>query len=497
MKKILISLLVIFVLGACNQNKNADSDVTASTETDTISSQASRALPPGPDVNVKITESYARQVARDAYFWAWPMENIYNRRLAFKQAPKVGLMNGVLPFAPLNNLAMLSDYIQPEQRWVACPNQDVVYGAAIASLDETPVVVQVPDFGDRFWVYQVVDLRTDSFAQIGKMYGTKPGFYLLVGPDWKGEVPKGITKTFRSKTGTAFIVPRVFQDDTAEDKKAIQDIISGIDVYALDKFDGKIKKQDWSKLPSLGSPTKDGGSGETKWVFPDKFFDELPAVLKDAPPLPGEESRYAQILAVIEAAKKDPALKKAMIEEAYKADKELIDPLLQFSNWGIPLADNWTTANNCAAFGTDYFTRTAIAKSNILVNAGTETKYFYQDFDSKRARLNGANQYTVTFAKDKMPPVDGFWSLTLYDEHHFFSPNPIKRYSIGTKNKNLKYNADGSLTLYVQNAEPKGDLKANWLPCPKAVFCLYFRCYGPKEITIKNEWTPPAVVLTK
>jgi hypothetical protein len=497
MKKILISLLVIFVLGACNQNKNADSDVTASTETDTISSQASRALPPGPDVNVKITESYARQVARDAYFWAWPMENIYNRRLAFKQAPKVGLMNGVLPFAPLNSLAMLSDYIQPEQRWVACPNQDVVYGAAIASLDETPVVVQVPDFGDRFWVYQVVDLRTDSFAQIGKMYGTKPGFYLLVGPDWKGEVPKGITKTFRSKTGTAFIVPRVFQDDTAEDKKAIQGIISGIDVYALDKFDGKIKKQDWSKLPSLGSPTKDGGSGETKWVFPDKFFDELPAVLKDAPPLPGEESRYAQILAVIEAAKKDPALKKAMIEEAYKADKELIDPLLQFSNWGIPLADNWTTANNCAAFGTDYFTRTAIAKSNILVNAGTETKYFYQDFDSKRARLNGANQYTVTFAKDKMPPVDGFWSLTLYDEHHFFSPNPIKRYSIGTKNKNLKYNADGSLTLYVQNAEPKGDLKANWLPCPKAVFCLYFRCYGPKEITIKNEWTPPAVVLAK
>jgi hypothetical protein len=409
MKKILISLLVIFVLGACNQNKNADSDVTASTETDTISGQASRALPPGPDVNVKITESYARQVARDAYFWAWPMENIYNRRLAFKQAPKVGLMNGVLPFAPLNSLAMLSDYIQPEQRWVACPNQDVVYGAAIASLDETPVVVQVPDFGDRFWVYQVVDLRTDSFAQIGKMYGTKPGFYLLVGPDWKGEVPKGITKTFRSKTGTAFIVPRVFQDDTAEDKKAIQGIISGIDVYALDKFDGKTKKQDWSKLPSLGSPTKDGGSGETKWVFPDKFFDELPAVLKDAPPLPGEESRYAQILAVIEAAKKDPALKKAMIEEAYKADKELIDPLLQFSNWGIPLADNWTTANNCAAFGTDYFTRTAIAKSNILVNAGTETKYFYQDFDSKRARLNGTNQYTVTFAKDKMPPVDGFW----------------------------------------------------------------------------------------
>jgi len=495
MKTKLIPLILLFLVIACNQNKSSDSNLSTATANDsTTTNKSASALPSGPDTSVKITEAYARHVARDAYFWAWPLENIYNRRLAFKKSPKVGLMNGVLPFAPLNSLAMLHDYIQPEQRWVACPNQDVVYGAAIAALDETPVVVQVPDFGDRFWVYQVVDLRTDAFAQIGKMYGTKAGFYLLTGPNWKGDVPKGITKVFRSKTGTAFIVPRVFQDDTPQDKQAIQKIINGIDVYALDKFDGKMKIQDWSKLPSLGSPTKDGGSGETKWVFPDTFFDELPAVLKDAPPLPGEESRYAQILAVIEAAKKDPALKKAMIEEAHKADKELIDPLLQFRNWGIPLTDNWTTANNCAAFGTDYFTRTAIAKSNILVNVGAETKYYYQDLDASGARLNGSGNYTITFAKDRMPPVKGFWSLTLYDEHHFFVPNALKRYSLGTKNKSLKYNADGSLTLYVQNAEPAGDKKANWLPCPKAIFCLYFRCYWPEEKSIKNEWTPPGIV---
>lgn len=495
MKK-LILIIAILALASCNQNKNRETVSTTLADADSTSVNISSDFPPGPDTKVKITESYARQVARDAYFWAWPLQNIYNRRLAFKQSPKVGLMNGVLPFAPLNSLAMLHDYIKPDQRWVACPNQDVVYGAAIAALDETPVVIQVPDFGDRFWVYQVVDLRTDSFAQLGKMYGTKPGFYLLVGPNWKGDLPKGITKVFRSKTGTAFIVPRVFQDDTPEDKKAVQLIINKIDVYALDKFDGKEKNQDWSKLTSLASPTKDDGTGETKWVFPDKFFDELPIVLKDAPALPGEESRYAQILAVLEAAKKDPALKKAIIEEAHKADKELIDPLLQFRNWGIPLANNWTTANNCAAFGTDYFIRTAIAKSNILVNTSKETKYFYQDLDADAARLNGAKQYTVTFAKDKMPPVNGFWSLTLYDEHHFFSPNVLKRYSVGTKNKDLKYNSDGSLTIYVQNAEPVGDKKANWLPCPKGIFCLYFRCYGPQEVIIKNEWTPPAVVKT-
>jgi hypothetical protein len=165
-------------------------------------------------------------VARNAYFWAWPMVNIYNRRLAFDQCPEPGLMNGVLPFAPLNTVSMLHDYVQPEQRWVACPNQDVVYGAGIAALDRSPVVVQVPDFAGRFWVYQVVDLRTDGFAQIGAMYGTPPGFYLLVGPAWAGEIPRGIVKVFRSPTNTAFVVPRVFQDDSPQDKRAVRSVIS-------------------------------------------------------------------------------------------------------------------------------------------------------------------------------------------------------------------------------------------------------------------------------
>jgi hypothetical protein len=144
---------------------------------------------------------------------------------------------------------MLHDYVEPDQRWVACPNQDVVYGAAIAALDETPVVVQVPDFSGRFWVYQVVDLRTDGFAQIGAMYGTQPGFYLLAGPGWDGAVPPGIGGVFRARTGTAFVVPRVFMDDTAADREALQPLIGGIDLYPLAQFDGKMKQHDWRALP--------------------------------------------------------------------------------------------------------------------------------------------------------------------------------------------------------------------------------------------------------
>jgi len=309
------------------------------------------AMPTGPDTRVKITEAYARVVARDSYFWAWPMINIYNRRLAFKQAPEPGLMNGVLPLAPLNTLSMLHDYIEPEQRWVACPNQDVVYGAGIAALEEGPVVVQVPDFGKRFWVYQAVG----------------------------------------AKTNTILIAPRVFQDDTPEDKQAIQSVISAIDVYPLKQFDGKMKVHDWTKLPKFASPGGSGGQTETRWVFPETFLDQLPEVLKDAPALPGEEARYAEIFAVLSAAQKDPALKKAMIDEATKADKELVDPLLQFRNWGQQLPNHWSAVSNGAAFGTDYFARTAVARSNILVNAPRETSYMYQDLDATGGRLNGAN----------------------------------------------------------------------------------------------------------
>src|SRR5262249_26345300 len=125
---------------------------------------------------------------RDAYFWVWPMVNLYNRRLAFTPVQEA-VKAGPLITPPLNQIAMLTDYVDPDQRAVACPKQDVVYGIGSLALDMSPVVIQVPDFGDRFWLYQIVDLRTDSFVQLGKMYGTTPGFYLLVGPHWKGEVP--------------------------------------------------------------------------------------------------------------------------------------------------------------------------------------------------------------------------------------------------------------------------------------------------------------------
>ncbi|WP_422421430.1 DUF1254 domain-containing protein [Pseudomonas sp. GZD-222] len=469
--------------------------ITTLTATALLTTQSYAADAPvaGPIAGTKVTEPYVRMMAREAYFWGWPMANIFNRRQAFRDLPEPGLMGGIVPVAPINQLSMLSDYIDPGERLVACPNQDVVYGAGSIALDIEPVVLQVPDFGNRFWVYQVVDLRSDSFAELGKMYATKPGFYLLVGPDWNGKVPAGITKVFRARTNTGFVIPRVFQDDTAADREAVQPALAGIDMYPLSKYDGKVKKRDWSKQPKF--PAQEQGTAETKWVTPDKFFDELPTLLEDAKPLPGEEARYAQMAALSAIAKSDPQLRTAMIDEAKKADSEVIDPLLQFRNYGLKLPDHWSTISNGAAFGTDYFSRTAVARSNIFVNQQKETKYFYQDLDQAGARLNGQNGYSVTFAKGKLPPVKGFWSLTLYNEHHFFSPNDLARYSIGTKNKSLQANTDGSLTIYVQSESPGKEKESNWLPAPKdADFSLYIRAYWPEAAALNGQWTPPAVV---
>ena len=451
-------------------------------------------MPAGPVPGTRLTEAYTREIGRLAYLFAWPMVNVYNRFLTYDKLPEPGLAGGVLPVAPPNQLSMLHDYIEPSERAVACPNQDVVYGQCVLALDREPFVIQVPEFGKRFWVYQIVDQRTDSFANIGKMYGTKPGAYMLVGPKWSGRKPKGISEVFRCSTVLGMVIPRVFKDDTPEDLEAVQSVINQILGYPLSVFDGKLKTTDWRNAQKFPGDT---GKEEVKWVKPEFFFDQLSTVLDQVPPLPGEAALYGQFRAVLAAASASARLKDVLKDAANSANEELIEPLFQFRNYGLPLPGNWTTQNNGAEFGTDYYTRAAVAKSNILVNKQNETKYFYQDLDANGTRLNGKNNYTVTFAKGQLPPVKGFWSLTLYNEHHFFAPNDLRRYSLGTKNKGLKYGADGSLTLYVQADSPGPDKESNWLPAPKGDFSLYVRAYWPQAPITSGKWTPPAVERVK
>ncbi|MBS7253704.1 DUF1254 domain-containing protein [Flavobacterium branchiicola] len=491
-KKAFFIICVMFFLAACKkQDGTLNSNSADSTSVATLAEQ--QKLPTAPVPNTIMTDAYVKNIATSLYAWGWPLTNIHNRVETFRALPGPIYGGGVLPLAPPNHLCMLNDYVQPEERAVACPNQDVVYGLAPLDLSNGPVVVQVPDFGDRFWVYQVCNQRTDGFASLGKMYGTKPGFYLLAHKDWNGKVPDGITEVFRSTTRYGIVIPRVFQTDDPADKKAVQPLVNQIGLYPLEDFDGKMKITDWKKT-KVTPPDPAGGKVETKWVKPETFFDQLTDILKEVPPMPGEEALYAQAHSLLDALNKNPKLKQIAINAAIDAEKNYLDPLFQFVNVGYPIKYNWTTQRNGAQFGYDYLTRLSCAKANIFVNKPNETRYFYQDRDEAGTRLNGSNKYTVTFASGQVPPVKGFWSLTLYNSEHFFAPNDLRRYSLGTKNKNLKKNADGSLTIYVQNRPPSDDKISNWLPSPKDVFSLYVRCYWPEEAVLNDSWNPPAVV---
>jgi hypothetical protein len=419
--------------------------LAASTQAQQVPLPKTAADVPGPAPGTAMTAPYVRTVGSTAYVWGWPLVNAANRAKAFSEAPEPGLLGGVVPVA-FNRVAMLTGYLSPDQHFITCPNQDVTYGGGFFDLEKEPAVFQVPDFGDRFWVYALYDARTDEFSNIGKQYDTKPGFYLMVGPNWTGDKPAGITAVVRSSTRMAFALPRIFMDDTLEDHKAIQSVLSQIAFYPLSEFDGKMKTTDWSKLPHFPAP-KTSGKGETKWVNPETYFAELPAVMKDVPPLPGEEALYKWIASVAEAAAQDPEIMKTLQAAAVAAEREMITPFFQWHYNGRPAGNGWNSPVNNAEWGTDYLNRTATAKSNMYENRPEETKYIYRDLDSMGQQLDGRHAYVVTFPKGQVPPVKGFWSLTLYDAEHLFYPNPLGRYSLGTKNKSLRYDADGSLTL--------------------------------------------------
>ena len=446
---------------------------------------------PGPAQGTAMTRAYVEMVGRMAYMRGWPLVNMANRIAAIARVPEPGLLDGVLPVA-YNRLAMLTGYISPNERFVTCPNQDVVYATGWFDLEKEPIVFQVPDFGDRFWVYALYDGRTDEFSQIGKQYGTKPGLYLMVGPNWTGNAPAGIATVVRSSTNAVLAAPRVFMDDTPEDHSAVQPVLSQINFYPLSQLDGKMKTTDWSKLPHFPAPPS-SGQAETKWINPDTYFDELPAVMKQVPPLPGEEALYHWVTSVLEAAAKDPDIKKTLKETAIAAERDLITPLFQWRYNGRPARNGWNSPVNNAEWGTDYLNRTGTAKTNMYDNRPEETKYIYTDNDSAGHQLHGENHYSVTFPKGQIPPVKGFWSLTLYDGYHFFYPNPLNRYSLGTKNKTLKYDSDGSLTLYAAAKSPGKDKESNWLPAPKATFSLYLRAYWPDQAILNGQWNPPVV----
>jgi hypothetical protein len=464
----------------------------------------SHALIQGPIEGTRMTDDYVRLIAQTAYLWSWPLVNLHNRLEVMAVIPSPGLIGGVFPAAPPGRLGMLHDYVRAEGRVVACPNQDVLYGFGMIDSRAEPSVIQVPDFGERFWLYQGVDQRTDSFVRLGTMYRTKPGAYLLAPSGWRGGIPEGIVGTFRFDTRVAAVIPRIYMADTGEDRVAIQPLINQVMMYPLSEFTGELRTADWASSPSfdgvLATQARQTPESpevpETRWVDPEHFVSDLTLVMEEVPVRSGEEALYKWIRSVLIAAETDQRIADIIRETAGSTDRGMIAELFEFRNQGVSTAHSWTTARNGANFGFDYLNRTAIARSNIFVNPPTETTYFYQDLDSESRRLIGTNRYALRFERNDLPPVHGFWSLALYDEKHFFQPNSLDRYRLCSANDPLHFANDGSLTIVVGGPRPTGeDELANWLPAPEGNFSLYLRAYWPDVQILDGSWSPPAVTL--
>ena len=209
--------------------------------------------------------------------------------------------------------------------------------------------------------------------------------------------------------------------------------------------------------------------------------------------MPGEEALYKWIGSVVDAAAKDPEIMKTLQETALAADQELVAPMMRWRVNGQPAGNGWTSPADNGAFGTDYIHRMGAVKADPYDNKRNETMYFYTDNDTASQQFVCKSSYAVTFAKGQLPPVKGFWSLTMYDPEHYFYQNALKRYALGTKNKTLKYNADGGLTIYLGNRSPGKDKESNWLPAPEGEFSIWLRTYWPDKAILDGTWQPPKV----
>ena len=210
----------------------------------------------------------------------------------------------------------------------------------------------------------------------------------------------------RSSTDLVFVVPRIFKDSTPEDTAAVQPVIDQIVMYPLSQFDGTMKTKDYGKSPHFPVPASSpqAPKGESKWVKPETYYDELRVVMKEVPPLPGEEALYGWIASVWDAAANNPDTKKALVESFVAAEKELVEPLFQFQYNGRAIGNGWTVPANASEWGTDYLNRTAISKSSMYQNTSAETQYNLRSSTARGNRSTATINTPSPLPKGKSPP---------------------------------------------------------------------------------------------
>jgi len=508
MRRIILGLLTAAIAGHCYAGER--DDYLARTFNAAHSDLARSAGMPSQLAN----EAYVEALARVVYYWAYPAIDMTSRTNMWelmKDGP--GLMFGVGPGAPVNESGCIAAYLPPSQRIIVTPNNDTFYGVSFLDLGREPVVIQTPADvpPGHYWVMQIADVFTNVVKTLGSAWNTPGGKFLLVGPDWRGEKPDGFIDLIRLSTNYGGVFPRSFAARTPEAAARAILVQNQMGVYPLSKNEADRKQFDceaYSKNQVFAGGitaemiAADPDIARTQWVVPARFWQDLQRVLSVNPTVGLDDAAMAeQARTLVALGESAPAWKALLDKAVVKADADL-HASAKYEQIGVDVGNGWQRQLNGGLWGTDWFGRAQAAVAYILVNDYHEAVYLIRGTDDKGSLLDGKHTYTMTFAKDALPPVDrskgGFWSLTMYDKDYFMLPNsPNGRTNIGTVSldgKELSFADDGSLTLVMSHAVPTdAEAKDNWLPAPEGQFALIIRAYVPGQAILDDTYKFPNV----
>jgi hypothetical protein len=492
-KTIVATLLMssVCAVGACSKGEHR-SQPTAGT-TGTTGSSTDAVVKAGgtesTDRQGTLTEDEARQLGIDAVVYGYP--------LVIVDVTKQVQTNVTTPEhngrAPINQFSNFLKYPTAADRDVVRMNVDTLYSFAWLDLSKEPLVLSVPDTHGRYNLMPIIDAWTDVFASPGKRTtGTEAGDFAIVGPNWTGTLPAGM-KPLKSPTNMAIIAGRT-QANGPADYVAVNAIQKQYHVTPLSAFGKPYTPPAGVVDPKIDMKTPP--VEQVNRMSAETFFNRLATLMASNPPAAADAPMLAKLARIgvvpgrpFDMSSLDPAIAKGLdgsvqtaVTQLVAGAKEIGTPV---NGWRIP-------PMTLADFGTDYKVRSEVALFGLGANLAKDAVYPTAFVDGEGQPLTGGNRYALHFDKGGLPPVNAFWSLTMYDAESFFSANPIHRYSIAGWMP-LKYNPDGSLDVYIQHDSPGTQKESNWLPAPEGAFNVTLRMYWPKEAVLDGTWKPPAI----
>jgi hypothetical protein len=429
-------------------------------------------------------------VAQDAYIYGYPLVTMEMTRRVITNAASVEGTHG-----PMGQLIKLRQYPDASFRDVTAPNADTLYTTAFIDVEQEPWVLSIPDMKDRYYLFPMLDGWTDVFQVPGKRTtGTGAQTYAITGPGWKGTLPAGV-KEYKSPTSIGWILGRIYCTGTPEDYAAVHALQDQCSLVPLSAYGKAYTPPAGTVDPSIDMKT--AVREQVNGMDATAYFTLLAQLMKTNPPAVEDAPELAKFAKIGLVAGRDFDATKLNADFVKRIPEIAFDRImLQFKvNKAVKNVNGWGYTTKTGLYGTDYFMRALVTAIGLGANRPQDAVYPTSLKDADGNAYDGTNKYVMHFAKGQLPPVQGFWSVTMYDSNYFFVANAINRYSISARQK-LKSNPDGSVDLYIQNDSPGADKESNWLPSPAGKFVLMLRMYWPNEKApsiIDGSWKIPAV----